>query len=107
MTDPVRRRRVRRRMLTRTAAVLTVAAWIGAVVLAGGSFASPSAPPTPASTPAGPPADLGNAPKVDPAVLAAESAASARAKSGGVPVTVDSLTDQTSQIVANPDGTLT
>ncbi|MBS2963329.1 hypothetical protein KGA66_09750 [Actinocrinis puniceicyclus] len=84
---------------TRVSAVLLAAALVAGTITAGAGVArADTAAPTPPDFPAT---------QVDPTVIAAETAASAKAKTTGSPVTVDAETDTGTLVTANPDGSLT
>lgn len=82
-----------RRVLIPVVVSTVVAVGAGAPVLAG----------VPARAPAGSPASNGTA--ASRTAATPEQKASAAAKSSGKPVTVDALTNEYSQVVANPNGT--
>ncbi|MEZ0108986.1 hypothetical protein ABH920_002996 [Catenulispora sp. EB89] len=113
MTSSARaRRRDRHLGLIRASAVAGAAA-LSATLLPTAAWAAQTADPPSASTPSVAAATgtrpSGDSPtaKADPAVLSAERSASAQAKAAGRPVVVDALTDETSQTLANADGTFT
>ena len=85
---------------------VAVAVVLGAGPLMTVSAAAAPAPPGPAQArvPAPPNA---KAARVDPVILAAEKAASARARSSGTKVTVGAETDTGTLVTANPNGTFT
>ncbi|GAA1240774.1 SGNH hydrolase [Kitasatospora nipponensis] len=77
-----------------------------AAALTAGLLTAASVPAAAAAQPTIP-ANLPQAPKIDPAVAQAQQAAGQAAKKSGKPVVVDALTTENTQTVANADGTFT